>query len=333
MTKYQNFFPLVLIICIGLFVFTSCEKEDMDDYDNQEMVENGNALATNLTNGMQSGGSVDCFEIVFPIELTIPGTGNVTINDYDELETTLDDWYEANPDPDDYPMPVFPVIVILEDGTQQTINDEENLEDLFEDCFGDDWEEDCDEICDDDDEDGDDDDDEECDEDFLEEFCLELVYPVDLSMPDGTTATANDDDELMEIIEAYLDQNPDPDEYPELVFPLDVVLPDGTTQTISDDDEFWDLVEDTCEDDDDYGDFDDCFELNYPVTVVFPDSSTQSVNDDDELEEAIEAFYDANPNTMEEPSFEYPISVTLEDGTEVTVNSDDELWALEENCD
>lgn len=339
MTKYQNLFLIALFSFAGIF-FTSCEKEGTNELID-ETIENV-ITGRDYTNGVQSGDSTDCFEIVFPIQINLPGTGVVSVDGYLDLATQVGAWYDANPNSPDEPSPVFPIDVILEDGTQESLADEAAFEALLINCFGEDWDEDCEDICDDDEYDDDDeedddeedeDDDYDCDEDFEDEFCLEIVYPVSLVLPDGTNATANNDDELQQIIEDFYDSNPDyeDDEF-ELVFPIDVILPDGTTQTVNNEDELWGLADMHCEYEDD-DDYEECFEINFPVTLVFSDGSTVLVNNEDEAEDAEDAFEDANPDLDDEYTFEFPINVTLDDGTVQTLNNDAELEGLEDSCD
>ena len=76
----------------------------------------------------------------------------------------------------------------------------------------------------------------------------------------------------------------------------------------------------------------DCITIGYPVTVIFPDGSTSEVNSDDELESAVETWYEANPDSDEDPTLEFPIEVTLEDGTTETINDEDRLFDLLEAC-
>ena len=76
----------------------------------------------------------------------------------------------------------------------------------------------------------------------------------------------------------------------------------------------------------------DCFEIVYPVTLIFPDNSETLVNNDDELEDALEAWYQANENSDEYPTFKFPIQVTLSAGTVQDVADEEELGELIDNC-
>lgn len=183
----------------------------------------------------------------------------------------------------------------------------------------------------------DDDDDDDDDDEF---GCVDIVYPIDIQFPDGTTQAVNSDTELDSLIEAWYDNNPTSNNDPTLVFPIQVIDEDSTVITANDEEEFCELFfgcYDDCDDDEDCDDWDDeedlCFEIIYPVDLILPDGTTITVNDDEELETAIENYYDANPNDTNFISFSYPITVTLfENDSIITINDDDELEELFESC-
>ncbi len=170
--------------------------------------------------------------------------------------------------------------------------------------------------------------------------CFEINYPVDVQLPDGTTQTANDDEELETIFEDWYEQNPNDTLEPTLVYPIEVTLEDGTVATINNDDELDALLEecfggwdDDCDEPPCNDDFDLCFDFVYPIEVILPDGTSQTANDGLELEEIIFTYYEQNPNDSLLPTLNYPVDVELEDGTIQTVNSDEELEALLESCD
>ncbi|MEO1259395.1 MAG: hypothetical protein AAFZ15_11390 [Bacteroidota bacterium] len=75
-----------------------------------------------------------------------------------------------------------------------------------------------------------------------------------------------------------------------------------------------------------------CFQINYPVNVLLPDGSQQVANDDDGLFTIIEAWYDSNPDSDEDPTLEFPINVTLEDGTTQALDNEEQLEELFDEC-
>jgi len=162
-----------------------------------------------------------CFTFDYPISLS-DGNGNiVTVNDESEWETVFENGGEY-----DYFEIVFPLNVILTDGTAQTIEDEEGIEALYEDCFGGQWE-----------------DPEDCDSTYIEELCFEFVYPINIELPDGSSVSVSDEENLFTTIYEFYEENPDSDEDPTLTYPIDVVLEDGTTATVNNEDELEEVFE------------------------------------------------------------------------------------------
>ncbi|MEL6987185.1 MAG: hypothetical protein AAGK97_05085 [Bacteroidota bacterium] len=280
--------------------------DDDDDYDDEEE-EDCDLLEI-------------CFDINYPITIIFPDGMTTDVNNDDELETAIDDWFDNNPDNDEDPTVQFPIDVTLEDGTVETINNEDELDDLIDLCEGEDDDEE------DDDEDDEYEDEEDCD---LLEICFDINYPITIIFPDGMTTDVNNDDELETTIDDWFDNNPDSDEDPTVQFPIDVTLEDGTFETINDEDELDDLI-DLCEGEDDD---DICFDFVYPITVEFPDESTESVDDDDALEDAIDDWFDNNPDSDVEPTLQFPVEIEYEDGSTETLDSESALDDAIEDCD
>ena len=171
--------------------------------------------------------------------------------------------------------------------------------------------------------------------------CYELVFPVTLTLPDGTTAEVDSYDEMKQTLRNYFDgggnrRRP----HPEFVFPISVVSQDGEVITVNSQDELR-VLREACA-----GTFDhhgpqghgqhglSCFELVFPITLQFPDSTTAQVGSRQEMREQVRAWHAANPGVHERPQVVFPITVQMvDDGTTVTVNNRDELRALKENCD
>lgn len=161
----------------------------------------------------------DCVEFVFPISITFPDSTEITAADEDELEDLLFAWYDENPESEEDPTLIYPISVILGDGSESTINNDEEFEAAVLECeireFVEDFA------------------DNEC---FTVNFPIsfeledgtihtvisaeeaigiilpfyianpesddpELLFPIELTLADGTTVTVNDYDELEEIEE------------------------------------------------------------------------------------------------------------------------------------
>jgi len=83
----------------------------------------------------------------------------------------------------------------------------------------------------------------------------------------------------------------------------------------------------------DHDDEIECFSLLFPLDIVFPDGSTLTTNSEEELEEVIEEYYQANPNTVEDPRPVFPIVVKLGDGNDQVIDNDEDFEALIIRCD
>ena len=221
----KNLFKVSLILPVALLVFlSSCNKEDVlnsesvDDYVDEvifRMEEGGNM------------GRFGCFELIFPITMVFPDGTESEISDYESLRSTIRDWKEANPDASDKPTLAFPIEVLSEEGEVISVEDEAALRELAR----------------------------ECGRSYFGGgrghrghggrcgSCFDIIFPVTIQFPDGTTADAADRSELKDLARTWREANPDSEERPGLVFPIEVELEDGTTQTINDEEELSALKE------------------------------------------------------------------------------------------
>jgi len=317
---------MMVISCVGLLTFTSCEKEGIDETVSQNSnsgVDGPTSSLQTLSQNSKTESTTEtedlfCFSIDYPIEVVYPDGTTTSVAADEEFLVVVEEWYDVEEEVEDLSLN-FPISVTLEDGDQETINDDEDFEDLIDDCFDEYYDDYEDEYYDE----------EGCFDDF--DPCFDLVYPVTIIFPDGTTNVVNDDDELEDVIDAFYDANEDVEEDPTFDYPITVTLDDGE-EIINSDDELETLY-DECEEywEDEY--YEECFDLVFPITAQLPDGTSITANDEDELYDAIDAFYDANQDVEEDPTLVYPISVAYDDGTTATANSDDELDALYEGCE
>jgi len=62
--------------------------------------------------------------------------------------------------------------------------------------------------------------------------CYELVYPVTVDFPDGTSQEVNDGEELRDAIKSWKEANPDVNGRPHLAFPYDIITENGKLITV-----------------------------------------------------------------------------------------------------
>ncbi len=195
-----------------------------------------------------------------------------------------------------------------ENNTLDEIDDVEMTDD--NDDWGNDWEDD--------------------DNDWAE--CFDFVYPITFIMPNGSTITGNNEEELDVAIEAWYEDHPDFVAEPTLQFPVQLAFDDiDELVTVNNEDELEEFEED-CEGDDD--EWEECFDFVYPITFVMPNGSTITGNNEEELDAAIENWYDNHPDFVAEPTLQFPIQITYEDQDQpVTINDEEELESAYEDCD
>ena len=174
--------------------------------------------------------------------------------------------------------------------------------------------------------------------------CFELVFPVTLFLPDGTTAEVGSYDEMKQTLRAFFATNGHigGGDRPHLtfVFPISVVSQDGDLISVNSQDELLALRAD-CR-----GRFGDqgpqghsrrwlsCFEIVFPITIEFPDGTIAQADDRQELHQLIRTWRHDNPGVPGRPKMVFPITVKMtEDGTLVTVDNRQELHDLKESCD
>ncbi len=151
----------------------------------------------------------DCFTLVYPIQIQFPGGEVISYANEEDLYTSIEAWYDANPKSNDDPLPVYPFDVVLEDGTTQTVSNEMEEEALWEACYG--------------------------DVDF--DICFEFNFPITLIYPDSSTVAVNSEEELFSTIEAFYEANEDSKEDIDVQYPFDITLSDGTVQAINNEEE------------------------------------------------------------------------------------------------
>lgn len=233
-----------LFLSLFLVGFISCQKEISQTIQpNQNEVLTANAVVTTLikstvTNDGSKDNIIDnasCISVKLPATVVVNGVelSIETEADYAAIEAIFD----AYDDDDDQLEIVFPIVIILSDFSQITINNSDELEGFVDDCGGEN----------------------EMDDDIE---CIDLVYPISFSIFDSanqlaqTVTVINDEQfyKFIDDIEAY--------HIVQINFPIKVLLYDGTEKIINDMDALENAIEEaknSCNEDDnnDYND-DDC---------------------------------------------------------------------------
>ena len=164
--------------------------------------------------------------------------------------------------------------------------------------------------------------------------CFEIVYPITIMMPDGSTYTIDSEEDAdLDAVKNYYEDNEGAEERPSIVFPVNIIDNEGETKTISSEDEMEGSYRQCSGRDRDWG-ARECFELVFPVTYIMPDGSTYEISgeEDDAGWEELKEWYDANPNSEERPELQYPVDIIYEEDRTVTINNEEEMIAAKEGC-
>ena len=341
MFKRAFTFSLVLLLTAGLFV--GCEMNDLESLDAEPVEQEFNFEIDENGRFTPLGGSSfnpaapppppgnprrlprtlsRCYDLVFPLTVSLADSTTVTANDFDELSRLIREWLTSNPDPEQRPGIVFPFAVELDNGTLVTIGNVRELGALLVRCFADGTR-----------------------RQFRRHHrgdrfdCYELVFPVTVGFPDESTAIVDSTLALRDTLRAWKEANPDAEERPGLVFPYDVVLEDGSTITITSEEDL-EEVRMGCyardrhprrPDNNDMED-NDCYNLVFPVAIDFPDGTSVEYADREELAAALAEWRTANPDATERPELALPYSVELMDGTLVSIEDQSDINRLRSRC-
>ncbi len=332
MIMKNPFFKLITLFAAALLI-TSCSESaggaiPSQNSDNQRLkiaarsITSPNATTTNPNNLNHSSDlidSFDCFELVFPLQVT-DGTQNTTINNEDELYN----FYNSLPTTAT-PNFIFPIKIILADNTEKTI---QNIAELTQEAMN-------------------------CFQDIKD--CFTLNFPLTVTDGKGNNTTVNSEQELFNFYNG-LSMDAEPNfVYPITV----TKTADNSVVTINNDEEFDTLYEECFDFEDcDMGDF-SCFDIKYPIqatstasgqitinsddeldtyfdgladtedpqftfpiTIIFSDNTEKMINSLLELEEEFDACYDETIEIDDCFTFNYPITLVKQDNTTVSVASD-----------
>ncbi|MDX1942417.1 MAG: hypothetical protein SFU99_17770 [Saprospiraceae bacterium] len=230
MTKNVLKFSWMILIGISALM-SACTEEDATNSQDLEAYANAMILGMQDSTGVGRG---YCYELVFPVTIAFPDSTTAEVDSYEALATALKNWREANPESEGHPTLVLPFDVISMDDEIITIATLDELKALRRLCHfgrphrpghgrpGGGGHGNC--------------------------ACFEIVFPITIAFPDGTTAAAADQNALKTLIRAWRQANPGSTERPEIAFPITVTLEDGSTTTVESKEALQELKESCRED-------------------------------------------------------------------------------------
>ncbi|NNF21910.1 MAG: hypothetical protein HKN67_08205 [Saprospiraceae bacterium] len=288
-----------------LTLFMSCQKEDVPRIENS-MLDSFEAFIVG-DEGEYEEGTV-CFEFVFPIIVSMPDGSAIQLDSADDWNSVRQ-WYQAHQDIRKDPVLNFPVDIIFKGIRTVTIHDEKELKDARRACK------------------------DEKEDDRKEEIdrkgCFDLVFPIEVKMPDGSILELVDAKDW-QVVKEWYKLHPDFKEKFEIIYPVDIMYEDRQVKTIENEEEMIEAKK-GCKKEEER-DKENCFELLYPVNMVMPDGSVISMENEKDWDE-IKQWYENHPDSNEKPKLGYPVDIIFEDGNTQTLVTQQEMEVVKRNCD
>ena len=183
----------------------------------------GRKLGDRAGDDRKRHGKRKCFRFVFPLSFSFSDGSSYTVADGKEFHATLKAHFKAT-GAKEKPAFTFPIQVQFKpeeegaEGEILTVNSNEELKEAFQACRG-----------------------EENDK-----RCFSFVFPVSFIMPDGSTLTASDEEDLTTQMKAFFESYDGEKKRPELVFPIDITFQDGSVMTVNSREEMKQAWKDNC---------------------------------------------------------------------------------------
>ncbi len=209
--KKTYFLRLILLVFLGVFIF-SCQKEEEEHIDEteEETINSNSQLTDLLLRTSQSPGAYDdiidgnsCASVILPVTVIANGQ-QVTVNTPEDINI-IKDIFNLFPNDTDTLEIMFPISLELFDYTQVTINNQADLDALAA----------------------------TCDISDAEIGCLNIVYPISFftyntNQQQTGTVTISNDWELFDFLHRL-----GPDDFISLDFPITVQLEDGSSVEVN----------------------------------------------------------------------------------------------------
>lgn len=227
MNYLLKFSTIAFAALVMLSLVTSCSDSDASQLlSTEEFV--GQSI-----DGLESQGKIGrggCYEFIFPISINFADGSTAELADYSSLRIVLKTWRENNPDAENKPTLSFPVEVMSEDGSVISVADKEELKELRQECRRTHF------------------DNPRRVRNFFRTACFDVVFPVTLEFPNGSTLEAATPGALKTAIRAWKQNVERPvEDHPTVVFPITVEYEDGT-QAEADSKEALKELKDQCDD-------------------------------------------------------------------------------------
>jgi hypothetical protein len=296
----------------AVLLSVGCSKEDIDTTDTETEVID--PIITSVVNGLVNrtttdesteGLDLDCVYVLYPFSLLDENGGEHVINNDADFISLFDSTMMTLVIVDF----VYPLNLVDETGVIVEVNDAIQLGELFANCIPDGgW----------------------TAEIFpaylidIENSCYEISYPISVQHEDGTTETAQNEEEFIEILTQDIVF---------FVFPFTLIDEEGNAIQVENVDQMINLLISCGGYEVDSVDWNwetgfeyiGCYMVSFPLNVVLSDGTTVLVSDHNELCDLMlqGLFFD----------FGFPLNLVDEDGNVSIVNNQEELEGLLSECE
>ena len=127
----MKFLKFVFAAALFSTLLVACSKEEVTSDDSTELFARTATTELQERSGSGFGG---CFELVFPITIKFTDGTTVKVDSARAIKSAIKTWKQANPDSKGRPSFVYPISVVKSDGTIEEVADEKELMDLRKEC-------------------------------------------------------------------------------------------------------------------------------------------------------------------------------------------------------
>jgi hypothetical protein len=156
--------------------------------------------------------------------------------------------------------------------------------------------------------------------------CLELVFPVSFTMPDGSTITGETREALSNAIRRWYEAHPDAAKRHKMNYPVEAIFK-GKPITLHNEAEMA-RVKKACSEKDDER---PCIQLVFPLSYLMPDGTTITGDDKETVNRAIKAWYADHPDVREKPALQYPVDILFK-GNLITLENEEGMIRAKKEC-
>jgi hypothetical protein len=128
MKHSKNFLKVLTLICFTFFM-NSCTKESSEVITENFVNTSLEHVCTETRTSFKG-----CFELVFPVTIVFPDESTKEVNSFEDMKQAFREWKSANPEIKGRPNLQFPYSVTKEDGTIVTVDSRETLKTLVAEC-------------------------------------------------------------------------------------------------------------------------------------------------------------------------------------------------------